>query len=305
MLKRQRDATSLDPTSPSHALSSDPIYIEDRTDQRCGLAAINEHTDLPIVQLAEWDGTLPEGTRIAFRFDHYDNGKLVHLWKIGVVQLVHNAEELLKADGDAADVSVEFFNRLAFPGMNAAAVASVEVLQLRRNKFGDGTYLEHNWFIVVERAEHLQKRFEEVSTAHRVFRQKFTLQLGQAVSNGHCGVGTFAQFIFDVESPETMKRVRNLLSASLQTNIDHISRLVAGGAQSVESVKAELLSRAKMHLAIDCSRPCSVNEWVGGSHGADFIAASMSPEFAGRPIYYCREQDFLIYICIIIKVKWY
>lgn len=269
----------------SGAVSSHLVDIsDDRSHQQCGLGAVSP-ADLPIVQRSEWDGSLGPGMRVAYRRDYFDKGgNIMHDWQMGSVKRVETGGEL----GNTLKSEIEFFNRAVCNDMDAAARASTKVVFLEKAKFGDGTHLEHNWFIVVVRRDYLETQTKVAQQAHAAFRERCSRYVGTAISNGQCGASSLAQFRYGTESPQTMRQVRLDIAGSLKAHTKKIAGIVAGSTLETGPIEAELLARVQMHERNNTSRPCPQSDWIGGLNGADFIAASLVPSYP--PIYYCREN---------------
>jgi hypothetical protein len=255
----------------------------DKSHQQCGLGALGL-ADSPVVQLSEWNGELRRGDRIACRTDKIikGDGCVTFEWRVGVIR------DATTDVGDAGKISasVEFFNRVEYPGMDASAKASTEIFILEKSKFGDGTYLQHNWFIVVTKRDHLEAQAEAAKQAHVNFRMKFCRKDGTAIPNGQCGASTLAQFEYGDETPESMHRVRLSIAWAFRNHTKEIARIIAGSVLSTEQAEAEVLARAEMHEHCDTRRACPQSQWIGGTNGVDFVGFSFA---VPRPVYLIKE----------------
>ena len=272
---------------PSSSPVVAPIHvhdIHDQSDQQCGLGEIDDEFT-PVYQQSEWNGVVVRGMRIAYRFIKKCAGVDLFEWKIGRIVEVLKLPEV-STTNDRARVLVEFLSDDAFPGL-ATAPGSREHLCIGRSNFGDGTELTQEWFILVVRQDHDRERVAEAQTNFAEFLDRFSLVVGHAVPNGHCGRATLAQFWYGSETPQNMHHASCDLAAALRAHSMQIATSVAGSNLTVKRVEQELISRAQMHEQVDCRLGCGVDKYVGGAHGADFIAASLARPL--RPIYCIKE----------------
>ena len=117
------------------------------------------------------------GWQIPYRFD---NGPGQHHWKTGIVLCAPNEAH------DGPDNALVQFDKSQPP----------IAVQLWPETFGDGSFLDSNWFQVVDKASYLSAQFEAYQGQRRDMGVRTGRSHSHEIGDGHCGRRALARQLF-------------------------------------------------------------------------------------------------------------